>query len=516
MEEEKKFQIPSGLPARFLGGRDEFKRLCDFLGIENREQRQEFLGISSVKRTVRHKKGAVGRLSTSDRQRELITAFYEMPEVRRDVWRNELSRSKEARDAASRSVPSLEHHALLCYDSTFRQRDIDEASLTDSLGEFPDAVASVADATEWQRAALAVWPDIHRDVSRWTAIPDDRRDITALAVFAIATILDDVRFLQWAADRVDLIAEEFAAVLENSRDETHATADDDVVQKWKHTCDAIAATVRLLGGDTPQPQHLKDLQRHVHALDILHESLVKVLETTDPNKLLESVRKSMEEILVEAPFMQFVAQMHSQWCLAYPIGTELDIESLSADVDRLRCELPEALRDSHAKRARKEGFDKQLEDAKQELRAITRHDGSATSSHLDQFSLEDREAELHEELRVASGEIRDARNHILAVVAPKEEKFNPGKDYGAALAKVDPNVDTVRDSQRAPDSTAVGDPPLGAEEETEDVRDGDELPEGGKGLPSGIVSEEEDVSTELAQLKGDENEYEAPRAWAAR
>ena len=79
MAEEKKFQIPSGLPARFVGGRDEFKRLCDFLGIQNRQQRQKFLAISGVKRAVRHMKWSVGRLSTSDRQRELITAFYKIP-----------------------------------------------------------------------------------------------------------------------------------------------------------------------------------------------------------------------------------------------------------------------------------------------------------------------------------------------------------------------------------------------------------------------------------------------------
>ena len=512
MAEEKKFQIPSGLPARFVGGRDEFKRLCDFLGIQNRQQRQKFLAISSVKRAVRHMKWSVGRLSTSDRQRELITAFYKIPEARRVVWRNELICSEEARVAATWSVPSLEHHALRCYDATFRQRDIDKASLTDSLGEFPDAVASIADATEWQRPALAVWPDIHRDVSRWKAMPDNRRDVTTLAVFAIATILDDVRFLQWAADRVDLIAEEFAAVLGNSHDETQATADDDVGQKWKHTCDAIAATARLLGGDPPQPQHLKDLRRHMHVLDDLHESLVKVLETTDPEKLLQSVRKSMEETLVEAPFMQSVAQMHSQWRLAYPIGVELDIESLSADVDRLPRELPEALKDWHAKRARKEDFDKQLEDVKRELRAITRQDASAASSHMDQFSLEDREGELHDELRASSGEIRDARNHIWAVVAPKEEKFDPGKDYRAALEKVDPHVDTVCDLQRTPDGTAVGDPPSGVEDETEDVRDGDELPEGGNGSSSGIASEEGGVSTELAKQKGDENRCGASRA----
>ena len=224
MAEKKKFQIPSGLPARFVGGRDEFKRLCDFLGILNRKQRQEFLSISGVKHMVRHKKATVRGLPTSDRQRELITTFYEIPEARRDVWRNELSRSEEARDAVTWSVPSLERHALQGYDATFLQRkardavtwsvpslerhalqgydatflqrNVDEASLTDSLGEFPDAVASVADAPEWQRPALAVWPDIYRDVSRWKALQDDRRDVTALAVFAVATVLDDVRFLQ--------------------------------------------------------------------------------------------------------------------------------------------------------------------------------------------------------------------------------------------------------------------------------------------------------------------------------
>ena len=100
----------------------------------------------------------------------------------------------------------------------------------------------------------------------------------------------------------------------------------------------------------------------------------------------------------------------------------------------------------------------------------------------------------------------------MAVVAPKEEKFNPRKDYGAALAKADPHVKTVRELQRVPDGTAVGDPALGAEDETEDVRDGDELPEGGNGSPSGIASEGGGVSTELAKPKGDENGYGDSRA----
>ena len=191
----KKLQIPNGLPIRFTGGRDEFRRLCDFLEIRNRNQRQALLAVSGIKRTVRHKKASVEGLATSDRQRELITAFYEMPDARREVWRTELGRSEEVPNASTWYVPSLEHHALQGYDATFHQREVDETSLTASLIEFPDTIASVAEVPEWQRPALAVWPDLHRDVSRWKELPDDRRDVAAVAIFAVATILDDIRFL---------------------------------------------------------------------------------------------------------------------------------------------------------------------------------------------------------------------------------------------------------------------------------------------------------------------------------
>ena len=493
----KKLQMPNGLPARFTGGRDEFRRFCNFLGIRNRNQRQTLLAVSGIKRTVRHKKAAVKGLPTSDRQRELITAFYEMPDTRRDVWRAELGRSEEVPNASTFYVPSFEHHALQGYDAAFHQREVDEAALTASLIEFPDAIAAVAEVLEWQRPALAVWPDLHRDVSRWKALPDDRHGVAALAIFAVATILDDIRFLLWAADRVDLLAEEFATVIESSRSDPQPTANDVVVQKWKETCDAIATTAQRLGGEAPQLQYFQDLRRHVHVLDDLHDSLVKVLETTDPKKLFQSVRRSMEETLFESPFMQFVSQMHSQWCLAYPVGVELDLKSLCEDVERLQRKLPEALRDWRAKTDRKDGLDEQLEDVKRQLRGIKRRDVSMATGQLDQFRLEDREAELHDELRTASGEIRDARNRILAVVAPREEKFDPGKDYAAALPKADPPEGATDQLEGEAAGTAVGDASSGVEHETPDVRGVDEQSESG------------DASTEVAEPEGDDG---APRA----
>ena len=110
-------------------------------------------------------------------------------------------------------VPSIEYHALRGYNARFTERNLDEERVVQALAEFPGVVKSIADAPEWQRPALTIWPDLLQDLFEWDSLETDRQDAAAIAVFAVATILDDSRFLHWAAARVDALADEWAFVL---------------------------------------------------------------------------------------------------------------------------------------------------------------------------------------------------------------------------------------------------------------------------------------------------------------
>ena len=267
-------------------------------------------------------------------------------------------------------------------------------------------------------------------------MPDNRRDVTTLAVFAIATILDDVRFLQWAADRVDLIAEEFAAVLGNSHDETQATADDDVGQKWKHTCDAIAATATppRWGSSTTATlegfaaAYARPWTTFMNLWSKFSKQLIRrnfFRVSASQWRRLWSKRRSCNPLLRCTRSGVSRTRLASNWTSSrYPrtwTASHANCQKHSKIGTRrglARRILTNNWRMSNGNCGRSRGKMQVLPQVTWTSSALR----IAKASSMTNFVL-------------ASGEIRDARNHIWAVVAPKEEKFDPGKDYRAALAK---------------------------------------------------------------------------------
>ena len=181
-----------GLPARLSADRDGFQRLCSLLGLQNREQRRAILNTAMVKPVVRHLKGKLAGRQGAERERVLITAFYEQPVPRRILWEKALERSRETATKRYLSVPSLEYRALEGYDAEFRDRVVETENLEEALLAFPDIVGRISEVPESQRPALAVWPDLRRDVGQWETLSAGRRDAVVLALFSVATILRTV------------------------------------------------------------------------------------------------------------------------------------------------------------------------------------------------------------------------------------------------------------------------------------------------------------------------------------
>ena len=445
MTQSQRTPLPSGLPKRFLDGQPGFHRLRKFLEIPN---------VKAVEALLDAVKDAVprvpGKLRGAERRRVVLTAYYENPESRRELWRQALAPPPPA---ASRDqpLPSLESIALQRHDAEFRDREVDTATLEDALRVFPDVVESVADAPDWQRPVLAALPALHRDITEWTDLGEDRREAVMPAVFAAATVLDDLRLLQWAARGVDALADEFAPLLKDLPEESPGQ-EDDVIRRWREACDKIAATARLLAADSPQPELLPDLLRQVDGLSDLREPLVRVLERSSPEKLLQRVVDLLARLAEsgDSPTAGLTDRIAAQWRSAYSPGTDLDIESLRTDVERLETELETAL-DAWRERCRhRKEIDERYRDAQ---RRAEQEDNA-----LKRLDAQDREAELQEELGRAAGELLSARDHVFQVVGPGAQTFDPRRDYQEDPSSPPPESPDPDDESPAgpPDDTPAG------------------------------------------------------------
>ena len=476
MKKAKMPSVPQGLPARFItDSKDGFVQLCKVLEIANRSQQQAILGTDIVKHAVKPLKTGARKLPTARRVQTLLITFYGLPDARRELWR--LYSQKPPSEAYE--VPSLEYHALRGYDAACTELDLEDERMVETLTDFPGTVESITNAPEWQRPALAIWPDLRQDLIKWDTLPADRRDAVILAVFAVATILDDSRFLHWAADLEGAIAAEFAfartAAAEEAEqgavtlEESHAVATEqkatdrnaamapggppsvdmsNVIQKWIQTCAAVVDCAVTLGGDPPQPKRLPDLRSHVRVLEELHDSLVTFLDANRRAHLVATVADTVGTLADEhdAPWLRSAAdQICAQWKLTWLVGDDVDVGSLRADVDRAMRALPDAMNEWRESKDTRERL-------KAKLQGIRTQPSQSLTSQLNTLNQE-------EELGKASEREKERMLNTLRVVAPEGHEFEQSRDY------VRKWLDVTAGSDSAPaDATPYTAQPQGVED----------------------------------------------------
>ena len=444
MIESQRIPLPSGLPKQFSNGRAGFQRMHKFLEIPNTKAVEAVL--AAVKDAVQHV--PVAKLQGADRRRVLFLAFYEKPESRRRLWQQALDDRPPT--PSRQPVPSLEFIALQRHDTEFREREVDTAAVQDALRDFPDLLESVADAPDWQRPALAAWPALQQDIADWDALSDDRRNTTALALFAVATVLDDHRFLRWAARGVDSLREEFSLLFNDHPEDAPPDDGHDVIRQWKEICNTIATTARTLGADPPRPELLPDLLRHVDELTHLRGSLTSLLNSAVTEQLLQRVDDILARLLEDgdSPISAWKDRIGEQWRSAYTPNspdTSPAIESFRADVDRLEIELESALDAWRAARRHRASLNEQHQEIKRQA--------EADDDPLKRLDAQDREPQLAQELSSAAAAVQSARDRVFLVVAPKNQKFDPRREYPVDEASTHPESPAVESDSKPPSDT---------------------------------------------------------------
>lgn len=405
----EKTRLPDGLPARFQADKDGLKNLYNFLGIENRQQRQAILKSNLVKQAVRRLKG-VARLKTAEREKTLITAFYEQSRQRRELWKTTIEHDDEF------LVPSLEFRAVQQYDPDFR-----ESEASDPPEEIFGAASETPAAPEWQRPALGLWPELRRDLREWKELTDDRRDAVTLALFAVATVLDDVRWIRWASAQVPDLFDEFAFCLDEhvaakAGYESDVTISTNVVSRWSAACDVVAHHASTLREKPWDTGCFDELRRQVKMLDELQPLAI----AEAPDVRIGQVRELFSELAAEfdeLPIASCAEDIVAQWRQAHRVNDAVDAAALNEDVNRLRRELPDAVLDWQRAHERAAALLHELEEIERDARAAP--------DPASRFKAEDRKAELHEQIAETDKTKTAAGRRVVRVAAPGGCEFDP-------------------------------------------------------------------------------------------
>lgn len=433
----KRLPIPPGLPLTFLDPDEGRTRLTRFLGIANRRQQERII------RQVRAHVPDIWSpdlkdLPTADRQREVLIRFYGIPDQRLALWKAGIEMGEEGH---GRIPPSLEYEALLAYDPNLRDRPLEEARAEAALADFPGVVDSLFGPPHWQDLALAVLPDLRDDVRNWATLTPERRNTVPLALFAVATLLEDARLLRWAGRAVEAVGDEFAPLLdamEADGDPCGATGlgaapeaaagaggNATVLAPWADACHAVADIAAILAQDPRQPRRLKALCEQVGKLDAVRAPAAVALEADD---LVGSVRDALATALDDtgAEWLRpALGQIDAQWRLSCLTRKAIDLPAFRTDLARLRKDLDDAAGSWRKAEDRRVA----LRDELLVLYARTSDDADGMAgvhAHVDAAA---RAAELLDEVAAATREALVASRQCLGVVGPEGEPFDAGRDY---------------------------------------------------------------------------------------
>lgn len=431
-----KYRLPAGLPACVADGKSGLKVLQDLFGLANRKAWQAILHAEPVRHHLEGQKLKLRGLTTSQKVERRILAFYGSPDARSEDW--EVYVLGLATNHDPDRIPSLEHAALERYDPEFYERDFDfdraEWALGDVVGFRHSRRISSID-----EPALAVWPDLRDDLLRWDEIPADRQEAAVLATFAVASIIDDVRILEWASARSARLAEEFAFAVRDSAKEAAEPAGSGalgvsepmagparLLEEWDRSCDLITEIASDLKSNSPKLQRLDDLVEPVKQLEALRSEMTAAIDLRKRQDLVRRVVETLTACAKEfdAPWIDGIrSQVCALWQIAWCLPPAVREDELERDLDRLRDHLTGELRQWCKFETAKEDHRAELVD----LRI------SADSDLESQLEAESREQDLQELILKAARQATSCKRRIVAAIAPAGHEFDTSKDYQAEL-----------------------------------------------------------------------------------
>ena len=434
--------LPVGLPAPFTSGKEGLRKLQKVLGIPNRRELQSILHVPVVRTFLKPLKSKFRGLKTSQRLEKETIAFYSDPIQRRLAWELCLGTSEFNEIPI---VPSLEYEAMKIYNPRFMEIDIPPETIDDSLAIFGD-YSDWDFSLDHEIPVFHVWPDLWHDLLHWTTLSSDRQEAVGLATFAVATVLDDSRFLAWAASHVERLGLDFAFALKDSSSDFRVSPAEkknreagirsyaSILEPWSRNCELIIDVAKKLKEDPPKTENFDDLFRPIDELRKLRDPLESAIKKRDRVLLIDGIEDTISSCVktFDASWIASVsARVSAQWKLEYMYNSEASEEVVEKDVERFKAALNTGLRDW-----------RRWEDAKgKRKKELEEFEFRATEDLARQLYEEDREVALHETMAEAARRANHGKRQVLRALAPEGKFFESTRDYERELSDAEGNAD---------------------------------------------------------------------------
>lgn len=459
----EKYRMPAGLPARFSETKQGFANLQELLGIVNRRDWQAILHFEEVKAVLQELKPKLRGLKSSARIVRSAVTYYGHPEARRLQFGISFAFGQQPRpglpDPHSTLTPSFEYHALTRYNTELHATKPNDAVISKALAGITDFLDLPIDYySPFEVSALMTWPDLRNDLVGWKNLDEERRADVSAATFAVATVLDDIRFLRWAADQVDQLEEEFAFALKHLEATSPSPAEapeadvakadyERVLDNWDLICDRIMDIASSLKSGIAAPEETNELLEAVHRLESLSEDVVAAGDARQRALLLSDLVGVIAVCAQEFDatwLAEIQDRVGAQWELAYATAKHADRMEIEIDADRLVFSLRGEVQ------AWREAQDT-VQKCREELASCLKADHESLEAQL---AADAREVDLHSQMAAAMRNSQDEKLRILQLIGPLQSGFDPAKDYSGELARaVEPKRGT---SAQAPRTSSPG------------------------------------------------------------
>ncbi len=435
---EKTNQLRDGLPHCIAIEPDGFERLKAILGL-SRDSCKRLIETAKKHVSGFPKRKPSSRLSSSDRDRQLLFDLYQDKNRRYDHWSAVFSRVKSGNEKGlTRMLPSLEHRVLVQYLNDYDFSAPDSTRCAEVFAEWPDLVKHLDDRVASADFVALVWSNIRARLStnRWNALPPGQRTDLTLVIFAVATIVDDERIVRAAITDVPDLATEFRDLLDaNESSDTAPVAD--VLVRWSALCESLQTLSARAGGSPPVVDVLPQIKGVVDDLVAIEPLVSERCISMVFDQLPSRVEDFLQDMDGDPEFSWLGEaernQVRAGWQEAHQ---SLSVDQIRAELDRLNEQVPlaiQAVRD----------YATTLSDAVEQhgsLSAQAPHD-SLAARHRHEELIEEAETKIHALRRNQ----REAQRQLLSDLSP----------LGAAFEMAPPDSRPQRSQDAVPNKTEL-------------------------------------------------------------
>ena len=424
MSESNPNKLPLGLPTCLVSDPDGFDRFRELLEIKSRSELQSLHKSVFIKKRLKLLGFPVDQdLKTAQRLRRNLTFSYSDPLQRVAMWKYFHKKTTGFRNSVTK-IFSLEYFALRTYEQTFSDLTVDEEKLLKCSSFFHRDFAQ----EEWMKPALALLPSVYDDFLNWQSLTPERQRQTVLAAFSIATILDDVRLLHWAAKSIpDAEAEfRFATVKEEvtiednidasrSVDNERVEIENDVVIALQHACVSLSDVALELSGNPHAVDLFTRVAGYAEEIACLRDPVIETIAAEFVENLVVEYCNYLRNLSDSAPWLAAMAkEIESSWRLYHSVECEGGANSklIQTNVEKSRRRVEKFLKKWTM-------ADTELQNSKASLQELQTQQPSSDSDFVAQISYGEQETYHLSAVTSARGkEVKQKRMVIDAAFPP--------------------------------------------------------------------------------------------------